>query len=465
MTHVGNAPFILLVEDHQKILVNTMLQLREEGFAVHAVDNVVAAQQFLLTQDPDTPDLLILDVRLGADSGIDLIQRLVAEKRFPPTIIISGEASITETVEALRLGVYDFIEKPFTRERLLQSVRNCLDHASLRRELTELRSRADVAKTIIGRSPEVVQLRERIEKVAATDARVLIRGESGTGKELVANMLHRHSGRKLKPFVKTNCAAIPAHLIEDELFGHARGAFTDAKHAKAGLFEEADGGTLLLDEIGDMDVSLQSRLLRVLEDGKVRRIGETQERQVNVRVVAASNRDLQQLIGLRLFREDLYFRIATVPIDVPPLRQRVVDISLLFTHFLEVFCAQSQRRRLTIDPEVIPAIERYRWPGNVRELRNVCEQLSIFGSDPITIDQLPSSILQTEPVGETGVLRLTETAVDLSLRDFREVCEREYIERVLRRVNWSFPAAAKILDIQRTYLHQKVTTLKIARPK
>ena len=462
---MGEAPFILLVEDHQKILVNTMLQLREEGFAVHAVDNVAAAQEFLLVQHPDTPDLLILDVRLGADSGIDLIQRLIAQKRFPPTIIISGEASITETVEALRLGVYDFIEKPFTRERLLQSVRNCLDHASLRRELTELRSRADVPKTILGRSAEMIQLRERIEKVAATDARVLIRGESGTGKELVANMLHRHSARRQKPFVKTNCAAIPAHLIEDELFGHARGAFTDAKNAKAGLFEEADGGTLLLDEIGDMDVALQSRLLRVLEDGKVRRIGETQERQVNVRVVAASNRDLQQLIGQRLFREDLYFRIATVPIDVPPLRQRVTDIPLLFTHFLDLFCGENQRRRLTIDPEVIPAIEHYRWPGNVRELRNVCEQLSIFGSDPITIDQLPTSILQAEPVGESGVLRLTETAVDLSLRGFRELCEREYIERVLRRVNWSFPAAAKILDIQRTYLHQKVTTLKIARRK
>jgi len=462
MNFVAKTPFILLVEDHQKILVNTMLQLREEGFAVHAVDNIVAAQEFLVDQQPD---LLILDVRLGADSGIDLIQRLIAQKRFPPTIIISGEASITETVEALRLGVYDFIEKPFTRERLLQSVRNCLDHASLRRELTELRSRANVAKTIIGRSTEMIQLRDRIEKVAATDARVLIRGESGTGKELVANMLHRHSARRQKPFVKTNCAAIPAHLIEDELFGHARGAFTDAKNAKAGLFEEADGGTLLLDEIGDMDVALQSRLLRVLEDGKVRRIGETQERQVNVRVVAASNRDLQQLIGQRLFREDLYFRIATVPIDVPPLRQRVADIPLLFTHFLEVFCAENQRRRLTVDPEVIPAIEGYRWPGNVRELRNVCEQLSIFGSDPITIDQLPTSILQAEPVGESGVLRLTETAVDLSLRGFRELCEREYIERVLRRVNWSFPAAAKILDIQRTYLHQKVTTLKIARRK
>ncbi|HEX3070524.1 MAG TPA: response regulator, partial [Thermoanaerobaculia bacterium] len=207
---MAKSPFILLVEDHQKILVNTMLQLREEGFAVHAVGNIAAAQEFLVAQQPD---LLILDVRLGTASGIDLIQRLVEQKRFPPTIIISGEASITETVEALRLGVYDFIEKPFTRERLLQSVRNCLDHASLRRELTELRSRAGVAKTILGRSPEIVQLRERIEKVAATDARVLIRGESGTGKELVANMLHRHSGRKQKPFVKTNCAAIPAHLI------------------------------------------------------------------------------------------------------------------------------------------------------------------------------------------------------------------------------------------------------------
>jgi two-component system nitrogen regulation response regulator NtrX len=292
-----------------------------------------------------------------------------------------------------------------------------------------------------------------------------MRGESGTGKELVANTLHRHSTRRDGPFVKINCAAIPPHLIEDELFGHARGAFTDARSAKAGLFEEAHRGTLFLDEIGDMELTLQARLLRVLEDGKVRRIGETQDRQVDVRVVAATNRNLEKLVEEGGFREDLFFRLATVPVDVPPLRERQGDTTLLFAHFLEHFSAQNQRRRMTIDSEVFPLLEKYRWPGNIRELRNVCEQLAIFGTDPITPDQLPSTVMQESPPRETGLVRLTDPTTLLPLRDFKEQCEKEYIESVLRRTNWNFTAAAKLLDIQRTHLHQKVTALKIERPR
>lgn len=459
----ADVPLILVVENHQKIRANAVLQLREEGFAAHGVDSAEAATEFLRGNEP--PDLLLLDVRLGGMSGIDLIRGLAAEGRALPTIIMSGEASISETVEALRLGVYDLVEKPFTRERLLQSVKNCLENLSLRRELSTLQSRVREGQTIIGRSTRVAQLRDRIEKVAGTGTRVLIRGESGTGKELVANTLHRQSPRRDGPFVKINCAAIPAHLIEDELFGHARGAFTDAKAAKPGLFEEAHRGTLFLDEIGDMEVSLQARLLRVLEDGKVRRIGETQDRQVDVRVVAATNRNLEKLVEQGAFREDLYFRLATVPIDVPPLREREGDISLLFAHFLEHFCSQNQRRRMTIDPEVFPLLERYRWPGNVRELRNVCEQVAIFGTDPVTPEQLPSSMMQESAPRETGLVRLTDPATLLPLRDFKEQCEKEYIESVLRRTNWNFTAAAKLLDIQRTHLHQKVTALKIERPR
>jgi len=315
----------------------------------------------------------------------------------------------------------------------------------------------------VGRSPQIEQLRERAERVAATGARTLIRGESGTGKELVAAMIHRRSSRRDGPFVKINCAAIPAHLIEDELFGHARGAFTDAKSAKPGLFEEAHRGTLFLDEIGDMDLALQSRLLRVLEDGRVRRIGETADRQVDVRIVAATHRNLEQLAGSGGFREDLYFRIATVVIDLPPLRDRDGDAALLFAHFLEHFAAANDRRRFTIDPEVFAIVERHRWPGNVRELRNVCEQLAIFGTDPITVDQLPSSMLQESGGSETGLVRLTSSMNIVPLRTFKEQCEKEYIESVLRRTNWNYTTAAKLLDIQRTYLHQKITALNIER--
>ena len=457
---MNDTKLILLVEDNQKIAANTTMQLREESFGVHAVPSAEDARRFI-DEQPVPPDLLLLDVRLGGMSGIDLIRALSREKCLPPTIIISGEASMTETVEAMNLGVWDFIEKPFTKERLLQSVRNCLDHDSLKRQLSAMHAREH---EILGTSPAMTHLRDRIARAAGTTARVLIRGESGTGKELAANTLHRLSSRAGQPFVKINCAAIPPHLIEDELFGHARGAFTDAKFAKPGLFEEAHRGTLFLDEIGDMDLLLQARLLRVLEDGKVRRVGETHDRQVDVRVIAATNKPLEGMVREGRFREDLYFRLAAVPVDIPPLRERGDDAVLLFRHYLETFCAQNRRRRPTIEADVLARVGGYAWPGNIRELRNVCEQLSIFGTDPITLDQLPLSLMQEAPSMETGVLRLVENAPPMPLREFKEQCEREYIESVLRRTNWNFVEAARVLDIQRTYLHQKIAALAIPKP-
>ncbi|HEU4520870.1 MAG TPA: sigma-54 dependent transcriptional regulator [Thermoanaerobaculia bacterium] len=451
---------ILLVEDNQKISANTTMQLRAAGFGVCPLFSAEDAKAFLEEQRQG-PDLMLLDVRLTGMSGIDLIRSLTKEKRLPPTIIMSGEASMAETVEAMNHGVWDFIEKPFTKERLLQSVRNCLEHAGLKRELSAIHSREG---EILGASAGMVQLRERIERAAPTSARVLIRGESGTGKELAAETLHRLSTRADKPFIKINCAAIPANLVEDELFGHARGAFTDAKVAKPGLFEEAHRGTLFLDEIGDMDLQLQARLLRVLEDGKVRRIGETHDRQVDVRVIAATNKPLEGMVREGRFREDLYFRLAAVPVDIPPLRERAGDVILLFRHYLDMFCAQNRRRRLTADDEVLEQIARYAWPGNIRELRNVCEQLAIFGTDPLTAEQLPLAIRQDCTGPEAGVLRLVENPPVIPLRDFKEQCEREYIESVLRRTNWNFVAAAKMLGIQRTYLHQKIAALAIAKP-
>ena len=460
----GEPRFILIVEDHSKLRAGTTWQLREDGYAVQEADSAEAALELMALQ-PEPPDLLLLDVRLPGRNGIDLIRQLGGEERLPPTIIISGEASMSETLEAVRLGVYDFIEKPFTRERLLQSVRNCLEHASLKRELSALHTRISEENTILGSSPQVVQLRERIERVAPSNARVLIRGESGTGKELAANMLHRLSTRRDKPLVKINCAAIPPHLVEDELFGHARGAFTDAKFAKPGLFEEAHRGSLFLDEIGDMELTLQARLLRVLEDGRVRRIGETQDRQIDVRVFAATNKNLEAMVREGRFREDLYFRLTAVPIDVPPLRSRPQDIKVLVRHYLDLFCTENRRRRLTVDADALARMERYSWPGNIRELRNVCEQLAIFGTDPVTVEQLPLSMAQPGALHESGVLRLVETAPILPLRDFKEQCEKEYIESVLRRTNWNFVHAARLLDIQRTYLHQKIAALDIPKPR
>jgi len=437
---------ILIVEDDEKIAANMTLRLREEGYGVVTFRTAEDALAHFRDATRMQPDMALIDVRLTGMSGIDLVR--VLGEAMPPAIIISGEASMAETVEAIRLGVHDFIDKPFSRERLLKSVRNCLESAALRRQVGELRSRD---QQILGSSDAVRALRAAIEKVAPAEARVLIRGESGTGKELVANAIHRLSRRASRPFIKLNCAAIPAHLIEDELFGHARGAFTDAKTAKRGLFEEADGGTLFLDEIGDMDPALQSRLLRVLEDGRVRRIGETTDRAVNVRVLAATHRDLETM---EQFREDLYFRIASVPIDVPPLRERREDVPMLFTAFLQQFCARNQRIALSVDRAAYAALSAYDWPGNVRELRNVAERLSVFGTDPITVDQLPSP---------SGVVRNADEGPVIPLREFKTQAEKEYIESVLRRTNWNISKAAQLLDIQRTYLHEKMTALGIRK--
>jgi DNA-binding NtrC family response regulator len=450
---------ILVIEDDDKISANVTLRLREEGYGVVAFRTAEDALAHLRDATRVQPDMALVDVRLPGMSGIELVRILGDE--MPPSIVISGEASMAETVEAIRLGVHDFIDKPFSRERLLKSVRNCLEHAALRRQVGELRARG---QEIVGQSDAVKALRANIEKVAPTEARVLIRGESGTGKELVANALHRLSRRAQRPFIKLNCAAIPQHLIEDELFGHARGAFTDAKTAKRGLFEEADGGTLFLDEIGDMDAMLQSRLLRVLEDGRVRRIGEVADRAVNVRVLAATHRDLQELTKDGRFREDLFFRLSTVPIDVPPLRERRSDVPLLFTTFLQQSCARNQRVSLSVDSAVHDALSKYDWPGNVRELRNLAERLSVFGIDPITADQLPTSVLTPGAASETGLVRIAETAPVIPLRDFKAQCEKEYIEAVLRRANWNVSKAAQQLDIQRTYLHEKMAALGIVRP-
>ncbi len=453
---------VLVVEDDPKIRANLLFQLREEGLAPTAVESAEAAWHHLA--NASLPDLVLLDVRLPGMSGVELVRKLAAENRLPPTIVISGEASISETVEAVRLGVHDFLEKPFGKERLLRSIRNTLEHTALKREVAQLRTELESASEMLGESAAVTELRQRIARAAATDARVLILGESGTGKELVADGLHRGSARRDGPFIKLNCAALPAHLIEGELFGHVRGAFTDARADKAGLFEAADGGTLFLDEIGDMELPLQARLLRVLEDGRVRRLGETRDRPVDVRVLAATHTDLEQAVREGRFRQDLFFRLAHLPLEVPPLRQRPGDVRLLFDHFLAQLTRRHKVRPQRVDPAVVAALERHPWPGNVRELKSLAERLVIFGSDPLTLEQLPPNYREGTPAPPSDLLRIDASAPILPLRDFRARCEKEYLERVLARTGWNVTAAARLLGIQRTYLHEKLNTLGTHRP-
>ncbi len=461
---------ILIVEDDAKIRANMLFLLRQEGYDATAVDSAESGLMRLGDEQvaqEGAPELMLCDVRLPGMSGIEMIRQLVSESRLPPTIIVSGEASISETVAALKLGVHDFIEKPFSKERLLQSMRNALDHVALREEVATLRTELDAASEILGGSSGMVELRRKIERAAPTDARVLILGESGTGKELVAAAIHRGSARSKGAFIKINCAAIPAHLIEDELFGHVKGAFTDARSAKPGLFEEADGGTLFLDEIGDMDYALQSRLLRVLEDGRVRRIGETSDRHVDVRVIAATHHDLEERVRANEFREDLYFRLAALPIEVPPLRQRGDDVRLLFEHFLRVFTKRHRQRPKAVEDSLYQVLDGYRFAGNVREIKNLCERLVVFGGDPLGVDDLPSAMADQADVewaAETGLVRLGHNMPSLSLKDFKAQCEKEYIENTLQRTRWNVAAASRLLDIQRTYLHQKISNLGIRRP-
>jgi two-component system, NtrC family, nitrogen regulation response regulator NtrX len=451
--------FVLVVEDHEKIRTNVLLHLRESDIAAQAVPTGEEALA-LFTAQP--PDVLIVDIRLaGKMSGVDLIAAVQERDQSVPVIVISGEATISETLRVLRLGIDDFIEKPFTRQRLVQSVHGCLANAELRRRLSTLEAQLG-AESILGDSPAVRVLRKTIGRVAPTDARVLIRGESGSGKELVATAIHARSERRNGPLIRINCAAIPKHLIEDELFGHARGAFTDAKTAKSGLFEEAHRGTIFFDEIGDMEVGLQARLLRVLEDGRTRRIGENEDRAVDVRVIAATHRSLESLVEAGTFRQDLYFRLSAIEIQVPPLRDRGDDIALLARHFLDRFCREQKKRPLSVDPEVWRQLSEYHWPGNVRELRNVTERLVVFGTDPIGVDQLPAMLSRRSRVA-AGLVRLEETPEILPLRSFRAQCEKEYLELVLRRTNWNVSEAARLLEIQRTHLHQKITALKISR--
>ena len=424
-------PRVIVVEDDARTRASLMAELRDEGLEVSAVGSGEEGLE-LLERDA-APDLLLLDVRLPGSSGVELVRRLAGASLLPPTIMISGEATISETVEALKLGVFDFIEKPFSRERLRTSVRNALGRAALEVELRSLRSALGDGD-LVGVSAPMAELRERIACAARTDATVLIRGESGTGKELVACAVHRLSQRPRGPFIKVNCGAFAASLVEDELFGHVRGAFTDARAAKPGLFEEAHGGTLFLDEIGDMEPGLQSRLLRVLEDGRVRRLGDTRDVAVDVRVVAATHQDLDRAVRDGRFRQDLYFRLARLTLDVPPLRERPGDVPLLAAHFVELACRQHRTRRKGLEPAAVAKLERHAWPGNVRELKHVCESAVVFGGDPVTADDLS---LPEIPATDAPPFLQLERVPPLTLKELRARCDREYILHVLDREGWN----------------------------
>jgi DNA-binding NtrC family response regulator len=461
------AATILVVDDEKNIRRTLRMVLEGSGFNTIEASS---AEQGLEMLESNEVDLLILDVRLPKMSGIEALEKIRSEPetRRLPVLMVSGHASVAEAVQAVQLGATDFFEKPLDRDRILVTVRNALQTWQLQREVEQLRAGVEHRYEMIGESPVIRSLFAQLEKVAPTNGRVLISGESGTGKELIARAIHRLSPRADQPFVKVNCAAIPAELIESELFGYERGAFTGAQGRKKGMFELANGGTLFLDEIGDMSANAQAKVLRALQSGEISRVGSEKAIAVDVRVLAATNKDLEVEVRDGRFREDLYFRLNVVPILSPPLRERKSDILLLAKGFLREFSVENGLREKPIDDDVLKALGERSWPGNVRELRNVVERMAILSGDRITLDDLPEEGVLSEvrresssPSGRPATL--DDAGRRLTLREYRTRAEKDYILETLDEVGWNISRAATILGVERTNLHKKMRSYGIRR--
>jgi len=463
---------IFIVDDEKNIRRTVRMVLEGEGFNV---EEASSGEEALARFPEVAADVLLLDVQLPGISGLDTLERIAKLKtpeNQPTIIMISGHATLADAVRATKAGAYDLIEKPLDRERLMVALRNALERRAMAREVEGLRAMAEERSEMVGHSPAMSALKAQIAKVAPTRTRVLVTGESGTGKELIAKAIHRASALAAKPYVKVNCAAIPKELIESELFGHERGAFTGATARKRGLFEMADGGTIFLDEIGDMNLSAQAKVLRVLQSGEFSRVGGEQVLKVDVRVIAATNRDLQAGVASGEFREDLYFRLNVVPLRAPPLRDRADDVPLLAAAFVELACRENGMKVKSISDEALAVLSAYSWPGNVRELRNEIERLVILSEESIGVGDLREEILAevsrrrreaNAAPAELPRVDLSAEARALPLREFRDHMEREYIRIKLDENGWNISRTAALLGIERTNLHKKMRALGLSR--
>jgi two-component system nitrogen regulation response regulator NtrX len=441
---------VLIVDDEENIGRTLRMILEREGYAVNVCKSVAEFKRF---PEPQRMDALLFDVRLPDGSGIDLVRALQQQEVVAPVIMISGHATIADAVEATRAGAFDFLEKPLSRERVLVALKNAIAQSTLKLENRKLKEIVGPGPKMIGSSSAFLRAVEQASMAARSDARVLLIGESGTGKELLAAHLHEQSPFSAGPFVKVNCAAIPTELIESELFGHEKGAFTGATSARRGKFEMADGGTLFLDEVSDLHSGSQAKLLRVLQEGEFHRVGGEQNIRVSVRVVSATNRDLSTMVAQGKFREDLYYRVSVVPIRVPALRERLQDIKLLADYFLEDFCSRNNFHAKTLDAEVYEQLEGYSWPGNARELRNVIERMAILSAgEHITAGAIPIEIRVQKEAGPRS-----------TVHEARESAEREHLLRALEGANWNVSGAARALGMERTNLHKRIRALGLTR--
>ena len=448
---------VLIVDDEQGIRAALGQLLEFEGYEVRSASS---AADGIAEYERWRPQLVFLDVKMAGIDGIEALKRLRQLDPAAVVVMISGHATIQTAVEATQHGAYDILEKPLDTDRILVTLRNALQHLHLQEENARLKQTIESRYEIVGRSYAVNSLIEKIEKVAGTPARVLITGENGTGKELVARAIHRRSSRAQGPFIEVNCAAIPSELIESELFGHMKGSFTGAVSDRAGKFEQAHKGTLFLDEIGDMSLAAQAKVLRVLEDNEVTRIGGAKRIAVDVRVLAATNKELPAEIAAGRFREDLFYRLNVVPIAVPPLRERKEDIPLLVGHFLNVLSEQEGMAPRAIAPDALSRLVALDWPGNVRELRNTLERLLILASGPRITAADVERLVGQRPPESTSMGALSECR---TFEEFKQAAERAFLLVKLRAFDWNVSETARALDMPRSNLYKKIERYGLVR--
>jgi two-component system nitrogen regulation response regulator NtrX len=454
---------ILVIDDEAAIRDSLRMTLEYEGYEFLGA---ATGQEGLALAEREAPDLVLLDVKMPGMDGIEVLERLRHMNESLPVVVVSGHGTISTAVEATKKGAFDFIEKPFASERVLVSLRNALDHRQLRDENRSLKKAVEVRHQMVGDSASLKQVMAAVGRAAPTNATVLIQGESGVGKELVARTIHRNSLRSRERFVQVNCAAIPEELIESELFGHEKGSFTGATEKQVGKFEQADRGTIFLDEVGDMSAKTQAKVLRVLQEGEVERLGSARTIKVDVRVIAATNKNLEEEIEKGHFREDLYFRLAVIPIHVPPLRDRPEDVPALVRHYMDFFSRESNVRPKRITPAAMDVLSRSRWKGNIRELRNTVERLNIMTSgDTIDVADLPETVRSNTGGGlaapkSSGDSEATKAG---TLREFKENAERNFLVGKLRENGWNISKTAEVIGTPRSNLYKKLEQYQITQ--
>ncbi len=434
---------VLVVDDEKGIRESLGDILEDEGYEVITAES---GREALKLVNVESPDLVFLDIWLPDVDGIEVLEEITSGKNSVPVVMISGHGTVDLAVKATKIGAYDFLEKPLSLERVLLTTQRAVERGRLEKRYLSLIDDISEKWRLVGNSPQVANLRNQIDTLARSSSRVLITGESGTGKELVARLIHEKGPRHKHPFIPVNCAAIPHELIESELFGHEKGSFTGAHDRKKGKFELADKGTLFLDEVGDMSLQTQAKALRVIETQEFQLVGGSRNMQVDVRIISATNKDISKEVKMGNFREDLYFRLNVINIHIPPLRERKEDLPILTEFFLEQLAREYGRQKKKISPAAIEILKRYDWPGNVRELKNIIERLVIMtGNDYIT-----ESDVRFYEVSNTDYFSLK------TLKDAREVFERDFILKKLQENGWNISRTAEALQIERSNLHRKI---------